>query len=176
MPTARRPGGAGSKTVERRPFEPIGNGLVVPRGTRHTTGDKMPRGRSITNAKIPSLDGLRAVSIAVVFIDTLDSPHQRYHRRHDFLLSQRVLDNNSAPQGTSPIRRVKPPDFDLRRVFRILPVMYLVLGGAMLVDIAARGPSIIDERPMVSKRRETLGKTAPSVFTYLGTNVGPRQV
>jgi peptidoglycan/LPS O-acetylase OafA/YrhL len=97
---------------------------------------------------MPSLDGLRAVSIALVFFAHADIPAgikfpggfgvTVFFFLSGFLITT-LMRREYAKNGSISFRK-----FYLRRVLRILPVFYLVLIGALVVTYALDLPGTID--------------------------------
>ena len=90
-----------------------------------------------SSGAIPSLDGIRAVSILIVFV-----AHLGYDNIVPGGLGVTVFFFLSGYLITTLLRRelakngaISLPQFYLRRVLRILPPLYLIVGGATLLAV-----------------------------------------
>lgn len=92
---------------------------------------------------IPSLDGIRAISIAIVFIGHAGLPQliRDASGVTIFFFLSGFLITTLLHQEQFRFGRVSLRNFYLRRVFRILPVMYVVLGAAILISLAGWLPN-----------------------------------
>lgn len=87
---------------------------------------------------IPSLDGMRAISIAVVFAGHAGLPPlvRDTSGVTIFFFLSGFLITTLLQSERSSFGRISVRNFYLRRVFRILPVMYVVLGLVILANLA----------------------------------------